>query len=409
MNHNDPNTNHADVDRQIREALDVEAPAAQLDRLERFWHAQSRAVRRRQFVRRTAGWAAAVAAVILVGSIISLHQYQQIKEKNDVAIHNDRHIDPVEDNPKPELKDVVTDEVAAAPSKGEDDSLSAGRPPTPYERLFFAARSRHPISVMSPSVPVKKLPPADDKINTLIAQVIHEPEKDVRCLVLESGLAEPRVEPRLLQELRDSNEPRRRAVVRLLAVCGTQRSIPSLLNLAHQNNFRDEALSSIEQIVGPGSMVELLSQIDDRHLRAAMLRRALWNDSEVALRDYLLLVHDKATRVEALAVVDTVSGPLLDRLLQLLQDEKKSVRLSAAIVLGHANGPQVASALIDLVTQQPANSDEDARRTEAWIALIGCQSQQTGKFLAYAAYQPQLLKHFNRARVRLERMTFSSL
>ena len=78
--------------------------------------------------------------------------------------------------------------------------------------------------------------------------------------------------------------------------------------------------------------------------------------------------------------------------------EDKDTRLAAAFVLGHANGPVVTNALIDVVSRPSTNS------TEAWIALMACRGPQADQFLTYATRQPHLLGSFNRARVYWARM-----
>ena len=75
------------------------------------------------------------------------------------------------------------------------------------------------------------------------------------------------------------------------------------------------------------------------------------------------------------------------------------MRIAAALVLGHVNGPEVTNSLIALVTQEAASSP-----TEAWIALLACRGEQAEEFFAYATRHPQLLGQVNRARVWWARM-----
>ena len=118
-----------------------------------------------------------------------------------------------------------------------------------------------------------------------------------------------------------SGDDEKHAVLRLLAVCGTPRSTPHLLRLSRREAFRDEALATIERIVGVERLADIVGQTNDRRVRASLLHRLLTADSESALRGYLSLIHRDAIRAEALAAADTAAEPLLAELLALLEDE----------------------------------------------------------------------------------------
>jgi HEAT repeat protein len=120
----------------------------------------------------------------------------------------------------------------------------------------------------------------------------------------------------------------------------------------------------------------------------------LASESDVALRNYLSLVAHNATRDEALAIVREVSAPVVGQLFALLEDEDKTVRLGAALVLGKVNGAEVTRSLIARVTARPAGS------TEAWIALLACRGELAEDFFAYATQRPQLLGYVNGARLQ---------
>jgi hypothetical protein len=197
----------------------------------------------------------------------------------------------------------------------------------------------------------------------------------------------------LLRRLARSTDDKKCAVLQLLAVCGSSQSIPALLRLGRRESFRDAALATTEQIVGIERFAGHVGQSTDQSVRAALVRRLLTDDSEAGLRGYLSLVGNDGTRAEALAVADELPQPPSTALLELLDDEDETVRLSAALVLGHLNGPDVTRALVDRVTQNPAEA------TEAWIALLACRGELAEEFLAFASRRPQLLVHVNSARV----------
>ena len=134
------------------------------------------------------------------------------------------------------------------------------------------------------------------------------------------------------------------------------------------------------------------TQTDDAQRTCGHLSTSL-SATMTALDAYLSLVQNDLLRDEVLAAADEVAQPMLDALLTRLNAEDPDVRLAAALVLGHANGPIVTESLIALVSENPASPDE------AWIALMACRGPQADQFLAYATHQPRLLGPFNRARV----------
>jgi hypothetical protein len=188
-------------------------------------------------------------------------------------------------------------------------------------------------------------------------------------------------------------------MLRLLEVCGTRRSTPALLRISRQDKLRDAALATIERIIGIERLSELIGQTEDARVRTAVVRRLLTADSERGLRGYLSLVEDHQTRALALAVADELSEPPVARLFACLDDGDAAVRLAAAVVLGHLNGPEITKALVDRVVQDPAAT------AEAWIALLACRGEYAEEFLSYATRQPQLLVHVNSARVHWARIT----
>jgi hypothetical protein len=190
-----------------------------------------------------------------------------------------------------------------------------------------------------------------------------------------------------------STDAEKHAVLRLLAVCGSPRAVPSLLRIARSEAFRGDALATVEQIVGIERIAECMEQTAHSGVRAALIRRLLTADSDAGLRGYLLLVENESSRAEALVALDALPESPSAALLALLDNSNRNVRLSAAVVLGHLNGPDVTRALVDRITRDPANANE------AWIALMACRGELAAEFLSYATSQPQLLPHFNSARV----------
>ena len=331
MNMNGYNMNHNDLDTRIRAALRVEPSRQQLDRLEEFWRQHSFAARRRRRIRFAAGSMAAVAVTIFL--VVTISVYYRTNEPARCPVEIERQT--LADSREPDTNSTdASKDVLAAQSPPKEKSLSAGRPPTAYELLFFVAKTGVPVATnRSPKIANKDVTPD---------RLARDPQLDVEQLVESCDLSQ---------------------------------------------------------------LPQLACQTDSPSVRAAIYERLLNAGSEPALRGYLSLVRSETLGAESLAVADAVSGKLLDRLLALLKDEDEGVRLAAAMVLGHANGPEVAAALIEFVTEEPPNPTEAPSPTEAWMAILACRGRQVEEFIDYVMCQPKLLGQFNRARVRLSRMT----
>ena len=143
--------------------------------------------------------------------------------------------------------------------------------------------------------------------------------------------------------------------------------------------------------MGTEGLASAAQQSDDASVRNAIYRR-LWEDAD-ALDVCLAIVQNDVLRDEVLAALDEVAPPLLDALLARLDAEEPEMRLAAALVLGHANGPVVTESLIGIVSENPACN------SETWIALMACRGPHIDQFLEFAMGQPRLLGSLNRARV----------
>jgi len=384
MNYDDPNMSLDDLDEQVRAALQIESSPRQLARLESFWQQRSRAERRRRHVCR----AAVLAVTAVVAVAVSAPFWWPEPARRPVEANRPA---PVAST-APDPNGVGAPEPAVAvQSPTQERSLSARRPPTAYERFVFAAHTLKPVTGKRPS--------AIAKIDEVIEQLRRDPDANARQLAESSGLMTFDAERLLLRRLSRSSDDKKHAVLQLLAVCGTPRSTSQLLRLSRRETQRDEALATLERIVTVEGLAKAVAQTPDRRVRAAIFRRLFTADTEHALDAYLSLIRDDATRAKALDVADSVSQRMLAVLLARLDDEDKAVRLSAALVLGHANGPEVTNSLIALATRKPSSCDE------VWIALTACRGEQAEEFFAYATCQPQLLGQVNRARMWWLRMT----
>ena len=378
MNHDEPELH---LDEQIHAALQVETPAEQLERLERFWRQQSRADHRR----RTMGRATALAAMILVALAALWQPWRRpapaIPQQDSLT-----HVEPADTEPNSQL---AQHPAATAPTVENESSVSRGRPATPYEQLIFTARRQRREDAKQIS--------AMTAVDNAVACLMRDPDTDAEQLLLSADLKPVNVETLLLRKLHRCDDQRKRAIMQLLAVHGTSQSTVPLLKLGRCAVLRQQALETIERTVGVNGLANAATQTNDASVRAAIYRRLFGN--EKALPAYLSLIQNNFLRSEALAVADRVTQPMLDVLLTRLNAEDANERVAAALVLGHANGPIVTRSLVALVSDNPSCP------AEAWIALMACRGPQADQFLAYATSQPQLLGPFNRARAYWARIT----
>jgi HEAT repeat protein len=369
---------HEYLDSLIRSALHVEPSPEQIARLEDFWTEQcSTEIHRRHRWR-----AAALAATVLValGAAVWL-----IDDRPKSQVQHFEQDSRIAQKDADQTRRAAPESISAVDALQDKAPLSVGRSPTAIERLAFTVSRRGRPTAESGLSAVT--------MNELIESLVREPNADAEELVASSQVATDDMERLLLRRLVRSTDAEKDAVFRLLAVCGSPRAVPSLLRFGRSKTFRGPALSTIEQIVGIERLAACVDQTRHPGVRAALIRRLLTANSAAGLRGYLSLVGDQSSRAEALATLDALPEPPAAALLDLLDNTDRNVRLSAAVVLGHLSGPEVTRALVDRITRDPANANE------AWIALMACRGELAEEFLAYATRQPQLLPHFNSARV----------
>jgi hypothetical protein len=278
-----------DLDNQLRAALGVETSPEQLARLERFWHAQSRAERRRRTLQ---------VVAMLVAATVAWQSTRRAEQPVAPRPQELATADPAPVAPRPEP--IVENEQTLAAAH------TSGREPTEYERLVFAIRTRRPID--------------------------RERNQRVRT---DGGTA--REEDRQL--------------IAELAYRREASALPELLRFARHPDLRADALAAVERIVGVDRLTDVAAQSRDPVVRTALYERLLTANSFVAIPNYLALVASPGTRAEALSAARTTGERLpLEPLLRELDSSDKTTRLAAAMVLGDVNGPAVSAALIARVS-----------------------------------------------------------
>lgn len=387
-----------DLDARIREALRVEPPREQIARLEEFWRQHSSTERQRRRILVAVGFAATVAATILLALTSAVYFRQGETQQVPAAACNHT---PATTHQCANVANcsAARHNPAVSQSPPPDKPLATGRQPTGYERLFFLAKTG--------SQTVARRSAATEKIDEVIERIAQDEATtaDFDEIIACGDLTTHNVERLLLEQLFRGDDARKRLVLRLLADYGSTDSIPQLLRLGSRNTFRDECLSLVEKIAGIEHLAPLAAQTEDANLRAAIYRRLLNSGSESALRGYLSLLRHKTLGGEALAAAEGISGELLNQLLALLRDGDEGVRLAVAMVLGHANGPEVETALIEFVMEEPVGKSDAKFSTEAWLAILSCRGPKIEEFIDFVMREPKLLGHLNRARARLAQMT----
>jgi HEAT repeat protein len=364
--------NPDDLDRQLEAALAAQPSPEQTARLVAFWREQSRAERRRRRMIQ----ATALAATLLTAVAASLWLARpRAPEPVTVAAQA----------PKPATPEDSSSSAVVRVAHEIRDPRSAGRAPTAYEQAMFAAVTRTSVDVHARSLGVE--------VDALIERLAADPAANAGEMARDANLAERGAENILLRRLSRAQPHKRRAIVQLLAACGSARSAPALLDAARRDELRPDALAALEQILGVESLAQAIPMTHHRQVRAALLDRLLAAGSPVALRSFLQLASNRGFRPDVLAAAMACRAFPVEPLLAALEDENKQIRLAAAIVLGHVDGPQVAQSLIAIASRR------DGAPVEAWVALLACRDAAADRFLAQASMQPRWLGQVNNARV----------
>lgn len=384
------------LDALIGEALDCQGDAEQVERLQQYWQLESQRYRQQQSeqpLRRRTPWrraAAAMAAaacllVAMIGGWMIVASDQ--REVEQLALEDKP---PQAEPSEPKVSPAATD----SSPKEATESLSAGRPPTEYERFVFMTQTRQ-----RPPMPRLAL---EQLVPQAIEQVAARPSENVSAIVQQLTRGQRRFdrgewEDRLLEALEESPEDQRTAICRLLAVFGSQRSVPALLQQGRSETSQAVALATIEAIVGVEHWADVARGTSNAELRQAIARRLLSADSSPALLAYLELVGDPMLRDDALAAAVDLRDLPIEPLVALLDHEQESVRLAAAVTLGELNRCEMTQAVIARIEARPSRSKE------AWFALFSCRCDAADDFLFRATHSPRLLGQLNNARLQWSR------
>ncbi|MEQ8209217.1 MAG: hypothetical protein RH917_05245 [Lacipirellulaceae bacterium] len=353
------------LDALIHRALSDESSAPeplQTERLTQFWQSLGESETNTSG-RRLVPWMAAAVLLIATGGLVTysvlspgessqpaeVAQDKPVEEDSRVANATPLHGAKEESKlPKPTPKPPTQPEsvIAANRPAPPDSAASIGREPTDLERRMFMARTR----VRLPKT--KKT--LHEAIEDSLEQLVTRPEIAAGHLLALQGFASETVEIELLDRLPLGTIEERSAILRLLAIHGSQASLDELIELTESDELRATALSTLEAIAGIESWPELTERITNGEARRMISQR----------------------------------------LIAALDDDNPRTRSAATEAIGKSFDCTVTEALIERVVRQPSQNEE------TWFALFACRCPQANAFLLDASQNPKLLGQFNHARLQ---------
>jgi len=414
-----------ELDELIRCSLRVDVDPQSVERLEQFWRQQSQVERAPRLWHRRAwqGGVLAVAASLLVtvwlvwpvGGPQLVDQQPPAPVDSTVPTAPAFPTAPSDPQPAESGSSQLVDAWPPSSSATSDDApaaMSAGRTPTTYERMMFAALTHTPAAGPAPRAPAPRIPaprrPAagdlpNPPLTDWVAQSIARAERDPKFKFRQElnrllPSQQARVSSLLLAKLPTAEGDSQAAICRLLADTGAPECISELLKLGAARGVGDEALAAIEAIAGVERWLEVARQCPDPQVRQAIAARLLTRGDRRSLLAFLSLVYDESLRHDALAAADDLRELPIKPLVALLDHANEPVRLATALALGRMNRCEMTTALITRVSKRPSRSKE------AWFALLACRCDAADEFLAHATRSPRLLGQLNNARVQWARV-----
>ena len=367
------------LDALVHEALEVQPSTPTISRLEKYWHERSRSYSAQlQRRKRRLLLALPAAAVVLIAFLVIS---RKAPNQANVQIAEQQN-----DKPSAVVDSTMTTTMPRGNPTANQPDVNVGRMPTEYERLIFTARRTNSAnhSLVSQTKVMEKAIQRLATDSRLAVEDVYTPA------ALDAGA----IESILLRKLLRSSDEQQKAIMKLLASMGSSRSVVALTRLAHHSLHQQQALAALQEILGTDGLAALARNTDDFVVSSLIIRQLLSQGTEPALCAYLTTVHDNRLRSAALTAIKHLADPPVESLLEYLNCEEEPLRLASALALGHLNGPEITQSLIDRIVVDPAQSDE------AWIALLACRGELANQFLTYAEHRPQLLGHYNHARLR---------
>lgn len=262
--------------------------------------------------------------------------------------------------------------------------LSAGWPASGRRRASSFSANRR--AAQAPALP------------TTIAAALTRWGLDRNTLTARAHVARERCEANLLFLLRNPapTTDTKLAAIRLLALAGSPRSVPSLIDASRQPELHEPALIVLAMLAGQEAAAQLATLEPDATLRRRLWAEALRCAGPDTVGRYLRSVeHGDAA---ALAAAGDVRHPPLDALFFALESPRVHLRLAAARVLSRVDNTEVAQRLSRYVL-------ENVSRQEALVALLARRDRYAALFIEQARDDLRLMALVDAAEGQLNSFT----
>lgn len=379
------------LDSLLREA-DWPGPDPQsLARLQKHWRVLSPSRPRTPHLSFRRGMALAAALAGVAAGALLWHMSQPDDEPQLAAPvpFPERELSPVEQAPPvpsgPFTREVETSEGPTTDTPEsprhidepvEPTRVATAREPTAYESLLFLAEQRRTSAARQEQI--------DQWATAAIEKLVANPAADFRTVGTPPGMARPAIEARMLALAQRLQGEERVAAIRLLAIVGTQRSVPILLKWSAHPATRDAAIRSLATLADSALLGKLVAAEQNLALRQELLASLLKRGDATSVAIFLSFVEEDAKTPAALAATADLPPQVLQTLLEFLQGPQLSQRMAAARVLGQIDDPRVAQRLIHMV-------QDNVCRQEALVALFSSRRREASEFLAFARHDPLLM------------------
>lgn len=129
--------------------------------------------------------------------------------------------------------------------------------------------------------------------------------------------------------------------------------------------------------------------------RQILLARLVEEGSVRSMQVFLDAITRGATRGDALAAIDRLKQPPIEKLIATLRDPVVDRRIAAARALGYVNGPALTNRLIRM-------AENDESRREAMIALACSRGEAAQKYLKHASEAGPMVSIARSVRVQFD-------
>ncbi|MBI2823615.1 MAG: hypothetical protein HYX69_02865 [Planctomycetia bacterium] len=384
MDARNPEDDDLALTRLLREARwhDANADADRLARLHRRWTELRRTRHRARWMYATA----AIAAGLVIGT--GAVTWLTARARDGAAVARPEPSPAVAPEiARPRSTEPKTRPVAPEPMLAEDPAatrqeqapavVTAGRPPSLYERTLMAGRVRPKRQKAGSAARGLN----DDKREQLILAMADDAE--VPDSALPTGVTR-RQEQSLATIVRQSAGERRIGAARLLSRVATARSLPVLARLSDDPETHEAAIAGLARLADAGHVAQLVDAEQDANLRRPLLATLLERGTEESVGLYLDFVRREETNGDALDAVGLVAAPPTDALIGFLRSSQSTTREAAAEAVARITEP-------DALERIAASTVGGVGRQEVLLALLMNPSPQAARLVQQARQDLYLL------------------